>query len=291
MADVEPLEPLAASKMSKEERKAALAARKDARKEKKAGGSATPSSSAADLASLSLDGAPANDRDKNVIHRTVTGVLTSRPTSRDIKIDCFSMGLNGAQLIQDCSIELTIGRRRVGSRAPPARRALGHARARSLERARARRAAHRARGAAPARARRPARRDTPAAALEAAARPKPRVCGPDLTGGTFAAAFVAPRRYGLLGQNGCGKTNFLQCLANREARAPTHARPSLSASQEYRVRSRDELFLTRAPLPRPRHRCPSPCTWTCTTCARRLSRATAPRWRLWWTTSRRRWLA
>ncbi len=97
--------------LTKEERKAAVAARKDARKEKKAGGSATPGSSAADLASLSLDG-PTHANDKNMIHRTVTGVLTSRPTSRDIKIDCFSMGLNGAQLIQDCSIELTIGRRR-----------------------------------------------------------------------------------------------------------------------------------------------------------------------------------
>lgn len=65
--------------------------------------------------------------------RTVTGVLSSRPTSRDIKIDGFSMGLAGQELIQDCSIEITIG-----------------------------------------------------------------------------------RRYGLIGQNGCGKTNFLQCLANRE---------------------------------------------------------------------------
>mmetsp|Transcript_6780 Transcript_6780/g.7767 ORF Transcript_6780/g.7767 Transcript_6780/m.7767 type:complete len:603 (+) Transcript_6780:211-2019(+) len=71
--------------------------------------------------------------------RTVTGVLTSRPTQRDIKIDSFSMSISGAELIQDCSIELTIG-----------------------------------------------------------------------------------RRYGLLGQNGCGKTNFLSCLANREVPIPDH---------------------------------------------------------------------
>lgn len=71
-------------------------------------------------------------------------MLSSRPTSRDIKIDGFSMGLNGVELIQDCSIEITIG-----------------------------------------------------------------------------------RRYGLIGQNGCGKTNFLQTLANREVRrqrlSMTHA--------------------------------------------------------------------
>ncbi|GAQ87542.1 abc transporter [Klebsormidium nitens] len=71
--------------------------------------------------------------------RTVTGVLSSRPTSRDIKIDGFSMGLNGQELIQDCTIELTIG-----------------------------------------------------------------------------------RRYGLIGANGSGKTNFLQCLAAREVPIPDH---------------------------------------------------------------------
>jgi ATP-binding cassette subfamily F protein 2 len=39
------------------------------------------------------------------------GVLSSRPTARDIKIDGFSLGICGNELIQDCSIELTIGRR------------------------------------------------------------------------------------------------------------------------------------------------------------------------------------
>lgn len=85
------------------------------------------------------NGAAAGQSELDSVHRTVTGVLTSRPTSRDIKIDSFSMGVNGAELVQDCTIELTIG-----------------------------------------------------------------------------------RRYGLLGQNGCGKTNFLQCLANREVPIPEH---------------------------------------------------------------------
>ncbi|KAL3154860.1 hypothetical protein ABBQ38_011402 [Trebouxia sp. C0009 RCD-2024] len=85
------------------------------------------------------NGAGTGQAELDSVHRTVTGVLTSRPTSRDIKIDGFSMGVNGSELIQDCTIELTIG-----------------------------------------------------------------------------------RRYGLLGQNGCGKTNFLQCLANREVPIPEH---------------------------------------------------------------------
>lgn len=71
--------------------------------------------------------------------RNVTGVLSSRPTSRDIKIDSFSMGLNGVELVTECSIELTVG-----------------------------------------------------------------------------------RRYGLIGANGCGKTNFLSCLAKREVPIPEH---------------------------------------------------------------------
>ncbi len=42
----------------------------------------------------------ANGLDDMAAQRTVTGVLTSRPTARDIKIDGFSMGLGGAELIQ-----------------------------------------------------------------------------------------------------------------------------------------------------------------------------------------------
>jgi len=43
--------------------------------------------------------------------RTCTGVLSSRKGARDIKIDAFSMTLGGYQLVEDCAIELTIGRR------------------------------------------------------------------------------------------------------------------------------------------------------------------------------------
>ncbi|OUS47973.1 P-loop containing nucleoside triphosphate hydrolase protein [Ostreococcus tauri] len=73
------------------------------------------------------------------LKRISTGVLASRPTARDIKIINFSMGMGGRELIKDCDIEVTIG-----------------------------------------------------------------------------------RRYGLIGQNGCGKTNFLECLAAREVPIPDH---------------------------------------------------------------------
>lgn len=44
-------------------------------------------------------------------YRSCTGVLVSRPTAEDIKIDGFSLIAHGNVLIQDTMIELTIGRR------------------------------------------------------------------------------------------------------------------------------------------------------------------------------------
>jgi ATP-binding cassette subfamily F protein 2 len=44
-------------------------------------------------------------------YRSATGVLISRPTARDVKIDAFSLQSHGQVLIQDTMIELTIGRR------------------------------------------------------------------------------------------------------------------------------------------------------------------------------------
>mmetsp|Transcript_9478 Transcript_9478/g.15140 ORF Transcript_9478/g.15140 Transcript_9478/m.15140 type:complete len:1139 (+) Transcript_9478:93-3509(+) len=91
------------------------------------------------VANAEAEGGASGAISKSALKRTVTGVLASRPTSRDIKIINFSMGMNGRELIKDCEIEITIG-----------------------------------------------------------------------------------RRYGLLGQNGCGKTNFLECLARREVPIPDH---------------------------------------------------------------------
>ena len=121
MADVEEDDGKVDTKsMTKEEKKAHLAAKRNAKKLAKTGGSD------ADLAKLSLAGPKEGevgegDNDVTQFLRTVTGVLTSRPTARDIKIDGFSMGINGQELIQDCSIELTIGRRRAafGAQALP----------------------------------------------------------------------------------------------------------------------------------------------------------------------------
>jgi len=94
----------------------------------------------ASAASLAIPESEGGDEKPDLFSmRTVTGVLVSRVTARDIKIDGFSMGLNGSELIQDCSIELTVG-----------------------------------------------------------------------------------RRYGLLGANGSGKSNFLKCIAEREVPIPGH---------------------------------------------------------------------
>ena len=73
------------------------------------------------------------------VDRTVTGVLASRPTALDVRIEQFSMQVNGQELVKDCTIELNAG-----------------------------------------------------------------------------------RRYGLLGMNGCGKSNLLAALANREVPVPPH---------------------------------------------------------------------
>lgn len=129
-----------AAAMTKLEKKAA----KDAKKAEKAatkaaGGSISKSGSTASMHKVDSTASLNTNQDDSFSARTVTGVLTSRPTSKDIKIDGFSLGLNGAELIKDCSIELTIG-----------------------------------------------------------------------------------RRYGLIGQNGSGKSNFLECIAKREVPIPDH---------------------------------------------------------------------
>ena len=73
------------------------------------------------------------------VDRTVTGVLASRPTALDVRVERFSMQVNGVELVSDCAIELNHG-----------------------------------------------------------------------------------RRYGVLGVNGCGKSNLLAALANREVPIPEH---------------------------------------------------------------------
>ena len=136
----------AAKAADKEARKKAREEKKKARDERKYGTGAVEDAGDGDgdgdvsdrVGGLSLAADAVSTRVLDM-ERNVTGVLTSRPTARDIKIDSFSMGLNGVELVQECSIELTVG-----------------------------------------------------------------------------------RRYGLIGQNGCGKTNFLSCLAKREVPIPDH---------------------------------------------------------------------
>lgn len=134
----------------------AAKARRAAKKSAKANGTNTPPPAAVngsvdDLTSstsnLSLTGSdsprpgtPKGDEseDKSV-NRTASGVLTSHPDSRDIKIEQFSLSFYSQHLVVDSTIELNFG-----------------------------------------------------------------------------------RRYGLIGDNGCGKSTFLECLAAKEVPIPEH---------------------------------------------------------------------
>ena len=132
----------AAKKAENEAKRAAKKAEKEKGKKKKGEDDITTLEEAmkgVSVAAAEKQASASGAISKSALKRTVTGVLASRPTSRDIKITNFSMGMNGRELVKDCDIEITIG-----------------------------------------------------------------------------------RRYGLLGQNGCGKTNFLECIAAREIPIPDH---------------------------------------------------------------------
>ena len=132
----------AAKKAENEAKRAAKKAEKEKGKKKKGEDEITTLEEAmkgVSVAAAEAEAEASGAISKSALKRTVTGVLASRPTSRDIKITNFSMGMNGRELVKDCDIEITIG-----------------------------------------------------------------------------------RRYGLLGQNGCGKTNFLECIAAREIPIPDH---------------------------------------------------------------------
>ena len=123
------------------------AARRKARAEEKEAAKAEAAASAGskkiaitDDGAVAESGASAGPRlGGSDVDRTVTGVLASRPTALDVRIEQFSMQVNGQELVKDCTIELNAG-----------------------------------------------------------------------------------RRYGLLGMNGCGKSNLLAALANREVPVPPH---------------------------------------------------------------------
>jgi hypothetical protein len=212
----------------KAEKAAAKAARKAAKENRPSGGGKDSSGGGAagengalphSMSALSLASSnPANPADTTYSMRTVTGVLASRPAARDIKISGFSLGLNGIELIKECSIELTIG-----------------------------------------------------------------------------------RRYGLIGQNGSGKTNFLQCIANREVGAAlccvgvvvlvlwcrTTKPNNQPLPNQTNQPSPNQPSLNQQPSKPVTNRSPSPSTWTSSTCTRRPSRRTCPPSRPSSTTSKR----
>ncbi|BFZ58974.1 ABC transporter ATP-binding protein arb1 [Savitreella phatthalungensis] len=100
-----------ASKLKREAEKAArLAAKGEKASSKKSTpkGSNTPVGPGEDAAVSALADAL---KDANSFERTATGVLTSLPLSRDIKIEQYTLSFHGRLLIEDATIELNWGQR------------------------------------------------------------------------------------------------------------------------------------------------------------------------------------
>ena len=68
---------------------------------------ATPNASSDALAALDLQGANGAEE---ISDRTVTGVLTSHPQSRDVHIESVTLLFHGHQLLEDTAVELNHGR-------------------------------------------------------------------------------------------------------------------------------------------------------------------------------------
>ena len=68
---------------------------------------ATPNASTDALAALDING---TNGAEEVSDRTVTGVLTSHPQSRDVHIESVTLLFHGHQLLEDTAIELNHGR-------------------------------------------------------------------------------------------------------------------------------------------------------------------------------------
>lgn len=79
---------------------------------KLASSSTTPKESASEDGTPVTPATPTEDTSSSVLAGiSVTGVLMSKPTAKDVKIGGFSLSLHGKELFQDTLIEFTIGRR------------------------------------------------------------------------------------------------------------------------------------------------------------------------------------
>ena len=93
------------------ERKAKAAARKLAREAKKQGVTVEELQSKVEKAKILEDAKKGPEVADVIKQASVTGVLSSRPDSRDIEISHFSISLYGKELVSDATLKLNFGRR------------------------------------------------------------------------------------------------------------------------------------------------------------------------------------